>query len=350
MLDSFPPPRPGAPRLEHRPTSRWPSPWSNSNMQSMSDMNDSKGDGMPRQRRCCGLPVWAFILLCTILILVVAAAIIIPIVLIVIPAQEKASASSTTTATDTCSTTTCENSGVAVASGSTCRCICVNGFTGSTCSTSSDAACTTFDDSTSGVDNATVGSDIPRVFNLAQSTFDIDLNSSTILSLFSSDNVSCTSENALITFDSSESKQKRSAHSYDLFNRPTRTRRSPRTHVQRDEQPVATENGIVYAVDTGSSSSSTTSATASATSSAASSSSSSSAEEMNVDFARVAVLFILEETSSLNSAVSAQEAIQDFFDGSSSTTNSTMEMQTFVLNFVDHTITLENGTVIGGGN
>jgi hypothetical protein len=100
----------------------------------------------------------------------------------------------------------------------------------------------------------------------------------------------------------------------------------------------------------------TTAPAASATTASPSSApSASSAISRVFEFARVAVLFIFEQTQDFSAASTAQHDIDLYLlsQDLGNTTNMKMSLthpQTFVLNFTSFTITLSNGTVIGGGN
>jgi len=269
-----------------------------------------------RQRRCCGIPLWLFITLLLLLLVLVAAAVVIPMVLVVIPNMHKDSTSASSTHAERAGTQastlskcatkmTCENGGQAFpssdASGKeTCRCLCVDSFTGPTCSSKSTAGCTSM--TIPGMeDNATVGSAIPRVITIAASDYNLNLDASTLLGLFNEADLSCAAENALVSFDGKT--QKRAA----VAQEPSRT-----IAVQRAE---ATSNGIVYdsspSPSEASSSATASSPAASPTTSSSSSSSSSSTADVDVDFARAAILYVLQTSASLDETESVQKALQE---------------------------------------
>lgn len=132
MLAAFPPPglatptHPGSP--QHR-NSSWPSPGDDST--AGLDEKDQR-----RRRRCCGLPMWGFCILLLVILIIIAAAIVVPLELLVL--QKKRAAPSTTSAAilQQCQSevsTECKNGGSSVLSDGNCSCICINGFTGPTC-------------------------------------------------------------------------------------------------------------------------------------------------------------------------------------------------------------------------
>ena len=120
---------------------------------------------------------------------------------------------------------------------------------------------------------------------------------------------------------------------------------------KRDPQTVGTSAGIVFQQ------SSTTTPTASQTivSIVSSTPSSTPSEESAVsedtmDFARIAVLFVLEQTSNLHAAIQAQQSIGDLF--LQSNVSSTLPLNFRGLNvtayFDSFALSFGNGTVLGG--
>ena len=387
ILASFPPPALGTPtgeRERERPISQWPTPFSPSKQQQYYNEKDISSDGnksAKRGRRCCGMRLPVFLLLMVVLFLLIAAAVVVPIVfLIILPRMRNASAGSAAadTSPDACaSSNMCQNNGVEVFQSNQCRCVCVNGFTGSTCAVARDASCTTFQQGSTS--NATVGDAIPRLLSTSSANFSIPLDNQDILSLFSFSNLSCTTENAIVTFNTQSSKRfyippvEPTWAPEDLVIPVVQARNVLMPHggtpviqtrdLQEDLSPrqggaVATTNGILYQPQPTSAADSTQGPTTIATSQAATttSSASNSPSGLNltsdvIDFARLVVLFVLDQTNQLDSAVSAQEKIQNFFSGTMSSMRMPMGMmsgQNFTLNFSDFSILLQNGTVVGG--
>ncbi|KAI9848815.1 MAG: hypothetical protein M1830_007260 [Pleopsidium flavum] len=101
---------------------------------------------------------------------------------------------------------------------------------------------------------------------------------------------------------------------------------------------AATSNGIIFAAP---------SVTATSPSSAASPSSTTGAlvEDRTLDFARISVLYILQETT-FNTAVEAQEKIQAFLATYSQT--SINVSGSIMIDFGNLSIDLGNGTIVGG--
>ena len=335
---------------------------------------------------------WVFALVCIIIMLLIAAAVVVPIVLIVLPRQrEAAQASSSSTVESSCEMSNpCQNGGVSITRDGSCGCVCVNGFGGETCATPGDGSCTTLDlDSTdTEYTNATVGSAIPRLLEDSQANFSIPLDFTTILDVFSSKEISCTSENALVSFNGASQKRE-----VPIFLDPIRPADAPEMHVDRSMQTaapiptrshpykrhhhqnmprqrntnIATRNGIVYEpTGTADASAPMRTSTGSPPSQSGSSDSQSQSDSDTIitpriqDFARVSVLFILQETRTIKAATAAQEQIQSFFtkierdEKGEERLNQTMNLEGsqmpsgFVLDFVNFRIRLEDGTVVGG--
>ena len=375
ILASFPPPSRGTPDGT-RSESRWPSPFPSKLVQRFSSLT-SHGSGSTQfpanSRRCCGMSLPAFIIVMLLLAILVAAAIAVPVVLIVLPRQRQAAANDTRpSVVGHCpDPVPCHNGGFSVVSDDSCRCICTNGFTGDRCSIIADPGCMTTDigTGTERFSNATLGTAIPRLLSGASTNYSIPLNSSAILVSFSTNNLSCTSENALVTFKSQNMEERDVAQQEfaDAFLLTTRSASPLRpTPVPRvglsfplELRQVDTINGIVFqtsatttVTSTPSSQSSpipSTSTSSSPTSSAPPASKTLSAEA--VDFARIAVLFVLDQTGELKTAVNAQDNIQDFLLNRTNPSD-TMSIRShgvdLSLNFANFSIALGNGTELGG--
>ncbi|MCJ1459300.1 hypothetical protein MMC28_009677 [Mycoblastus sanguinarius] len=363
ILAAFPSPAPTTPNGQ-RP-SGWPSP-SPHGKSALSRAHTatygSSGSRMHRRRMCCGLPIWAFVLLLIIFLLLIAAAIIIPVTLVVLPREHKNSSPDLAS----CDTSDpCAHGGSNVIVNNKCRCICANGFTYSSCNTPPDMGCTTSDisaaETSSTYKNSTLGSSIPRLLTDAQNNFSIPITSYILLSLFSVNNLSCSSENALVTVN--QKSQRRDLHTpfllpelhfpqdtsplelEQLILPPTRTHH----HISRILQArgsAQTSNDIIFAppsVDA--------SAPAAATPSLLSSTSSTvkPITQQVLDFARTAVLFIFQETSSLATATKALEKLQILlenektFDASQTNAGGNITVDLSAL-----TVGFGNGTLYGG--
>jgi hypothetical protein len=333
MLSAFPPPAGSAPGS---PRTHWPT----SGTGSAKSLNPrEKRRGKEGGRRCCGLRPWSMFFLAAFFLVLIIVAIVVPLVLIVLPKRNVTSAASAGSTAVCQSKTTCQNGGGGVImSDGTCGCLCTNGFTGPQCQTPSDAGCSTMN--VAGVKDASVGSQIPPLIDAAASNYSIPLDAATLLTLFATTNMTCGTENAIVTLSGS-----------------TASKRSDSLLKRADTQPSSptlTSNGIAVAgttpTQTTSVSSSTTSAIAIATGSAAPGTNTTSR-----DFGRIGILFVLQESRSLQVAIGAQEVLSDYMDSAAKQGSSMTLAHNVTLGagyFIDlwyWTVTLANGTVYGNG-
>ncbi|KAL9088302.1 MAG: hypothetical protein Q9165_006227 [Trypethelium subeluteriae] len=393
MLSAFPPPGLATPPLgsARSPNNPFRSP-SNLNISQTAEDQEETPSQQKRRRRCCGMPLWVFIVIMIVLVLLVAAAIIVPVALIVLPKQNNDGKPAAGSPQACQQQLTCQNGGTNVVSSGTCRCLCVNGFTGNQCQTQSqDPSCTS-----SGVpgaaSNATIGSAIPRLISAANTNFSIPLDSQQILPLFTANDFSCSSENALVTFNGQSQKRSLDADIalepvLEIFPSTTHPFVYPTQFASLETAPpsllrrqVYTSDGIVFeggapsstlevSVDpsgtsassfpTASSASSSQapvpqsdtspSGTASATASSPSSTGGSSAKSTMEDFARVAVLFVLQNTTQLSAATTASDNMASFFSGDSQDTGGNVTLGNgFSADLTSGILALPNGVRIGG--
>ncbi|KAJ5198285.1 uncharacterized protein N7498_007402 [Penicillium cinerascens] len=355
ILASFP--NPGLAAPDNRVS--WPIFFRRStlrNVEPLGSHDEVPNEKVPVKRRCCGMPRKWFIILCIILFIIVVLAIILPVFLVAVPAQN---------ASNSCAKTTpCQNGGTSVSGGSECSCVCSNGYTGSQCTVKGDSSCVT-----SGIaygtttKNATMGSYIPSLLDNAQSKFGIDLDPVTIMALFSLRNVSCTTENLIVAFD-------------DVARSSSGTRRSvvlPLDLPLADEgvsslsivptvtappivaRAMATQNGIFYdnsgednsetSNKTGSSTTTATQTSPSATTTAAAKPSTGVPDKV-IEFSQTAVLYILQNTGSLESALFSESQISTYLTNSyNNVTNPQLQLLgEFGLDFKTMTISVENST------
>jgi hypothetical protein len=341
MLAAFPPPALGTPQHEEDPPV-WPT----------SEPPNSKGGKQQSKpgRRCCGLPLWVFLLIMLITLLIIAAAIVVPLYLLVLHKPSSGSNSAASALAQCQQSMTCANGGAVVALASSCSCICVNGFTGSTCTIASSKGCTTMNISSSNAtySNVTLGDAIPRLVQGAQANFSVPLSSDVILAQFSSANLSCVTENALVTFDG-QSERKGSGSS------PSAPATTAAARLARDT-PFSTSTTTFTTTVSNTNIAVDASSTKTATSTAPTSTSTPTfiITEETLDFARVAVLYILQQQS-LNNAVAAQSAMQTFFNdifngrGNTEATNVDVKSGNTV-NFVNLSLNTGSGSVGGKGS
>ncbi|KAF1841510.1 uncharacterized protein K460DRAFT_379584 [Cucurbitaria berberidis CBS 394.84] len=367
MLAAFPPPgqdtplRSGTPNVGNHGMSKWPSTGVESRM-GMTD-SGSSNEKSRKRRRCCGMPMWTFVTLLIVLLFFIAAAVIIPVVLIVLPNQNKSNSNAAQNTqgsshtnmpqlpaptakpdTDKCDgIITCQNGGIAILnSDRTCNCVCINGFTGRTCTNNDATGCTST--SISGAaNNATMGSGIPRLIESATNDFNIPLDATRILSIFSNLSLSCAAENALITFNGLASRSvSQYFQSVNLKNVLQPTRTFPNLHHPHPAPALHQPEKRQTVGDT------PVSKDQNAPGSSITKSQPVSSNVTALDFARVGVLLALQESGGLDIAASAQEAIQNFLTKSrnGNSVGNTVNVNLFKLDLVNFTIEFKNGTTI----
>lgn len=221
MLAAFPPPAHLAPTQSRRSfrdsireqVQSWPLPINfnrtpNTSQEAVPN-SESDGSGRKRGRRCCGLPLWGFILVLVVVLILVTAAVVIPVEFFVIRKQN--GDNSAQQELQQCrQQLTCANGGTNVINQGVCSCNCISGFTGVDCTVPNDTGCTTIaltGTTNNSNNNVTIGDAIPRLIQQAQSNFSIPLSANAILPKLDSENLSCSAENALVTFDGRATRQ-----------------------------------------------------------------------------------------------------------------------------------------------
>ncbi|KAI5867625.1 hypothetical protein GGS23DRAFT_186766 [Durotheca rogersii] len=162
---------------------------------------DSEQQQEKKGRRCCGLSICTVIVLLIILLCIIAAAVVVPVKFLVIDKQAERNTPQPAIA-DCKAQLECANGGTNVVLQGICSCICSNGFTGVECTIPTSQGCTTTSISTadSSFDNVTIGQAIPRLIKDAEANFSIPLVATVIQAKFNRENLSCVTENALVTF------------------------------------------------------------------------------------------------------------------------------------------------------
>jgi hypothetical protein len=329
MLSSFPPP--GSRNANSRTMSQWFLP---------DDYDRGGGDnGQVRQlkngRRICGLPLWAFIVMVIFGLVLITAAVVVPLQLV---SMSKANNNNDNYFAQCKKSNPCQNGGENIATNDFCGCVCTNGFTGSTCTLKdADTSCTSFDFKDrqtasgviQGIKNATIGSALPRLFDKGNNTYNIELDPSLLLGVFSKGNLSCTLQNALVNFTGRTQPE---SQSQSRFKRELGA-------VDRRRQ-ILTDPSII--TDPATSPTPTSGAHATPTASR-----NSNLDQDTVDFARVAVLY-LAQTENLGTAEQAHQNLDTTFRGGTDKGNVTSSGVTFELE--KRSIVLRNGTIVGGAN
>ncbi|KAK4151902.1 hypothetical protein C8A00DRAFT_44951 [Chaetomidium leptoderma] len=370
MLAAFPPPAhltATQTRRSFRDSIReqvqsWPLPINfnrtlNTSQEAVPD-SDSQLSGRKRRGKCCGLPRWAFILVLIVIAILVAAAVVIPVEFFVIRKQNGNQAQEELQQCQ--QQLPCANGGTSVVNQGVCSCNCSNGFAGADCTAIDDTGCTRIaltGSSGDGTTNITIGDAIPRLIQQAQTNFSIPLSASEVLTKLNDGNLSCSAENALVTFNGHATRHDQvqaagaagaaaagipdtvnAAVVDGVFFTTITVVVAPRTTFTLGVPAIETETSfstsftsafattISLSRPPSSSSSSSPTATSMVTTTMTMSSGGSSntpvpttapsfaVTEEVLDFARVAVLYILQEDS-LAEAETAQVALQKFFGG-----------------------------------
>ncbi|KAI1126131.1 hypothetical protein F5Y10DRAFT_216537 [Nemania abortiva] len=408
MLAAFPPP--ASRRSMRQSIASWPLPRRASNVpvRAVEQSPDLDGSEKPKsRRRCCGLPLWGFLLVLFLIIAIIVAAVVIPVELLV---NKK---DSTQPAQNCMQQLPCANGGTSVVSQGQCSCICSNGFTGKNCTTPATQGCATTtletEDATR-ISNVTVGQAIPRLVLEAQTNFSIPLSAASIISKFSSAGLSCNAENALVTFDGQSLRtQNDQGKSVDLsgdgspvlaaaagdsvndditltllpgvdatitFNAPVGTGHIFITTFTVGGSSDTSETGYptidpssTYITPSTTSSpattrpSSTTTSTPTSTRTTASTPTTTPTAQPTgaftvtdrvVDFARIAVLYVLQEKS-VDEASSAQNLLQSFFNSAGSDTTADQARNITLgdsnsVDLVDLSVDVGAGIIGGGSN
>ncbi|KAK9468366.1 hypothetical protein V1512DRAFT_259327 [Lipomyces arxii] len=190
--------------------------------------------------------------------------------------------SSTQITSDSCAVIyPCENNGVSVVRNNTCVCICLGDFTGETCSLPSNSSCAivTVRHSNLSVTNVTLGTAVSALLTdaIAEQYSAVQLYPGRLFRVFSESNISCTSQNALLSFNGD-------AHSHMPLQE--RTALYGLIHLNGDSND---NNGRTVFNVTGS----------------------------VLTFARLVVLDVVQTNWSVYDAVIVQEALQDAFESDS---------------------------------
>lgn len=301
------------------------------------DYNSNPPTGVHR-RVCCGLPLWLVILIAVLAFAIVATAVIIPVVLIV-PRDNQASLSETD---PRCGRGhTCHNGGISVYTAGTCSCVCTGGYSGPTCARAGESGCSSAHaDAAAGHQldgkNVTVGSAIPIVLHQIAPDFGIQLNSSRVLRLLTHAAMSCMTQNSLVSFDGSSGSGTISSSSPSSSSSSANTKRDhihrllPSLRLHARAHPPSTHPAPARRAV---------------------------ASDKALQFARTAVLYVLDADDSIEDASDAHDSIQAFFDGNFTTNGGSGEVKplhlepgghNYTVDFNRFQITTAGDKVIGG--
>jgi hypothetical protein len=264
-----------------------------------------------------------------ILIVLITAAIIIPVVLIVIPKQHASTAAASNASCQ--KTLICANNGLPLQlPDGTCACACVDGFQGITCKIKIDTTCATIN--TDGGDSFIAGASVLPLLKVA-SNYSIPLDAKLLNEEFKKTNMTCATENSLVSLPSL----------------------APSNNQAPKDQSATTVNGIVVA---GTPTPAAAAASPSTTSSAPAVTSlpmfiGPGTNSSSQEFARVGILFILQDSQQLDTATTAQKSLISFMDltGKNGSTRSAATDVSlgngYSINMWDFSIKTRNGTVYG---
>ncbi|KAK9461169.1 uncharacterized protein V1516DRAFT_685624 [Lipomyces oligophaga] len=253
------------------------------------------------------LPRWIFFLIIVIIIIIVVVSVVVPIQVTQSRKNQASTASTSTTSTTwspytghapsttatsstssspTASSVTasecaktyeCKNSGTVTVRSGQCACICIGGFSGSHCDQVSSSACgvVTANNTYNRAVNLTLGTQIVPMFsqNITEAFPAVSLDAYLIYEVFKRANVTCKSQNALMTFSSPSRSDSRRA-------RRKRDRRKPRALAARKSTALE----ITYTV---------------------------------LNFAKVVVLDVIQTEKSVDFAEQTQTQLQSAFEDQS---------------------------------
>ncbi|KAG5975243.1 hypothetical protein E4U55_007781 [Claviceps digitariae] len=346
MLAAFPPPvqtprnNTGS-RLSWFRSSGWPAV---QGQDGATHQSQTPGQNVAKpKRRCCGLPIWAFLLSILFLLCLIAAAIVIPLEFFVF--KNLGNSDKQEPSLSQCQKTLiCLNGGRNLFSQGSCSCICTNGFTGPTCGDSGATGCAMTDlvsmDGQSSVQNVTLGRAIPRLIAEANHNYSLPLSGTTILARFNAANLSCIAQNSLVTFDGHSTRTGQPTdevqNAGDEQAMPSSKRSiTPRADAQENPEKAApatppmkgtstTPPGMAPAIMPSSNAKSSHPPQADLPTTLVVDTSQATpvrpdavrsafeVTEEKVDFARAAMLYILQETS-VDKAIYAQGQLQELF-------------------------------------
>ncbi|PFH58467.1 hypothetical protein XA68_13625 [Ophiocordyceps unilateralis] len=217
MLAAFPPPAQTPPRNENgsRDSLAAPNVWRSqsdpsgpsSSSRTLSPFSSQQRSdfGKKRGRRCCGMPLWLFLLLIFLLICIIVVAIVVPVELLVVRKRGNQNLKPDQNINDCRKFLKCLNGGTNVLSPGSCSCICTNGFTGSDCSIAGSQGCTSTNlvsqNGSTRIEDVTIGGALPRLIVDAEQTFGVPLSGAVIVGKVNEANLSCAGQNALVTFN-----------------------------------------------------------------------------------------------------------------------------------------------------
>ncbi|KAL7789614.1 hypothetical protein V8C43DRAFT_98124 [Trichoderma afarasin] len=319
MLAAFPPPVQTPQHTGRGPMGSWPIVPGNNNYvtgrEKFSVTPEDPAPAKPKGRRCCGLPLWGFILIILLMLCIIAAAVVVPLEYFVFKNLGNHDKSTGVNLATCAKTLPCLNGGSGVVVNNTCSCICTNGFTGANCGSSGSAGCTTTNliptDGSSHINNVTLGLAIPRIIADSTKNFSIPLVGTSILAKFNSANLSCIAQNALVTFDGQSTRTGlANAQVQDTTDDSSKNKKG--TGAGSGPSPVLTSRQFEVVEGEAPALARRSSPSASSSSPSPKQTGLFTVTQEVLDFARTAVLYVLQEDS-VDAANTAQTQLQQFF-------------------------------------
>lgn len=161
----------------------------------------SKEARMNNPRRCCGLRPVSLLAVILLVAMIIVAAVIAPIIVI----RNRNTAAPSGLSLSQCRIQQpCQNNGASIiVNGTTCACLCAGGFSGAVCATR-DSSCQSISIQ-GGRNDTSIGSAIQPLLQVAAADFSnqFTLSPQRIVERFAADNISCTSQNSLVTINGS---------------------------------------------------------------------------------------------------------------------------------------------------
>lgn len=290
------------------------------------------------------MPLWCFVLSLLLLLCIIAAAVIVPLKLVVFKDKEVKPTENGISAIEICQRDAeCLNGGTSVISGSSCSCICANGYEGARCDRLGTQGCTTVNyfgtDSGERFEKITVGNAITRLVDGSDLKYSIPLFWEELVNQFGKGGVSCSQGNSLVSFNggtgaeeeaSSSATTASSSSKASITAAPTATPTGGNGGLGKRQLDIDTNialaTGTATAANIKPTGSATSIITAPLPTGTSTTKSGSSPKTGNItisadtmDFARVAVLYVVQERS-VSEGLQAQDGLINCLKGAGDVT------------------------------
>ena len=293
------------------------------------------------------MPLWCFVLSLLVLLCVIAAAVVVPLKLVVFKDKEVKAQEKGVSAIEICQRDAeCLNGGTSVISESNCSCICANGYEGARCDRLGTQGCTTVNyfgtDSGERFEKITVGNAIPRLVDGSDSKYSIPLFWEELVNQFGKGEVSCSQGNSLVSFNGGTGAEEETSSSTTkaaLSSKASTTAAPTATPAPTEgsgglakrqidvDTDIALATGTATAANikpTGSANSIITAPLPTGTSTTKSGSTATTGNITistdTLDFARVAILYVVQERS-VSEGLQAQDGLINCLKGAEDVTD-----------------------------